>query len=189
MEFTCMQLRRCLWVAATSASLCGLSAVARAALSAPTDKHVSFVASGPAGMTIEGSTSDLELADEGDTIVITVALANLTTGIGLRDKHMKEKYLEVPRFPSATLRVARSSLRIPAAGDKVGLDVPSSVTLHGQTKTVTVHYEAKRDGSSLESRGTFRINMGDFGIVVPSYLGVTVKPDVEVSANFRVAGS
>jgi hypothetical protein len=31
--------------------------------------------------------------------------------------------------------------------------------------------------------------MNDFGITVPSYLGVTVKPDIDVSASFRVAGN
>jgi polyisoprenoid-binding protein YceI len=150
---------------------------------------VGFVASGPAGMKIEGGTSDLDLSDQGETIVITVPLANLSTGIGLRDRHMKEKYLEVPKYPAATLSVARSALKLPAAGDKVEMDVPSTVNLHGQARAVTVHYEAKRDGASVVSRGTFRINMNDFGITVPVYLGVTVKPDVDVSANFRVAAN
>src|SRR5208283_6245359 len=93
-EFSFMKPRKHLWVAVVSASVVGLSAIAHAALSAPTDKHVGFVASGPAGMKIEGTTSDLDLADQGETIVITVPLANLSTGIGLRDRHMKEKYLE-----------------------------------------------------------------------------------------------
>jgi polyisoprenoid-binding protein YceI len=184
-----MQLRNCLWVAVASASLLGLSAGAQATLSAPTEQHVSFVASGPAGMKIEGSTSELSLADQGDNIVITVPLANLSTGIGLRDRHMRDKYLEVPKYPSATLSVARSALKVPSAGDKVQMDVPSTVTLHGQARPVTVHYEAKRDGATVLSHGSFRINMTDFGVVVPVYLGVTVKPEVDVSANFRVAGS
>ncbi len=178
-----------LWVAVISAGLVGLCAIAHAALSAPTDKHVGFVASGPAGMKIEGTTSDLDLADQGDTLVITVPLANLSTGIGLRDRHMKEKYLEVPKYPAATLTVSRSALKLPAGGDKVETDVASTVSLHGQTRPVTVHYDAKRDGSSVVSHGTFRINMNDFGITVPVYLGVTVKPDVDVSASFRVTGS
>src|ERR1017187_2872723 len=174
-----MNLRRCLWVAAISASLVGLSALAHAALSSPTDKHVGFVASGPAGMKIEGGTSELDLADQGENVVITVPLANLSTGIALRDKHMKEKYLEVQKYPSATLSVARSALKLPSAGDTIEIDVPSTVNLHGQARPVTVHYEAKRDGSTVVlSRGTFRINMNDFGITVPSYLGVTVKPAV-----------
>jgi hypothetical protein len=54
---------------------------------------------------------------------------------------------------------------------------------------VTVHYETKRDGSSFATRGKFHININDFGIAVPSYLGVTVKPDIDVTANFRAAGN
>jgi hypothetical protein len=52
-----------------------------------------------------------------------------------------------------------------------------------------VHYSAKGDGTSNSAQGKFRLNMTEFGIVVPSYLGVTVKPDVDVSASFRVAGN
>ena len=184
-----MHLRRELGILALASSLAGLSTVARAALSEATGGHVSFQASGPAGMKIEGTTSDLTLADKGDSVVITVPLANLSTGIGLRDKHMKEKYLEVAKFPSAVLNVARTALKVPAAGDKVEIDVPATVNLHGQTRPVTIHYDAKRDGSTLVAHGKFHINMTDFGITVPSYLGVTVKPEVDVSADFRAAGS
>jgi polyisoprenoid-binding protein YceI len=187
-------MTRCqrLGIAATSVTLAlglALSPLARAALSPPSDSHVGFQASGPAGMTIEGTTSDLTLEDKGDNIVLTVPLGNLSTGITLRDRHMKEKYLEVPKFPSATLTVARGALKLPATGDKIEADVSSSVSIHGQTRPVTVHYEAKKDGASVLAKGKFHINMRDFGIAVPSYLGVTVKPDVDVSANFRIAGT
>ena len=184
-----MQFRKILWAPLAASSLLGLGALAHAALSDATSSHVSFQASGPAGLKIEGTTSDLTLADQGDDVVITVPLANLATGISVRDKHMKEKYLEVPKFPSATLTVKRSALKVPSAGESVALDVAGAVNLHGQTRPVTVHYEVKRDGPTLTTRGRFHINMGDFGITVPSYLGVTVKPDVDVSADFRAAGS
>ena len=88
-----------LWVAALSLSLVASSTAGYAALSAATDSRVSFGASGPAGMKIEGTTADLSVADDGANVVTTVPLANLTTGIGLRDHHMKEKYLEVPKYP------------------------------------------------------------------------------------------
>ena len=53
-----------------------LSAVGRAGLSAVKDPRVTFDASGPAGMKIEGTTSDLTVTDGGDNVVITVPLAN-----------------------------------------------------------------------------------------------------------------
>jgi polyisoprenoid-binding protein YceI len=182
-----MNKRLC--VLATGPILLSISAVGHAGLSAPSDTHVSFLASGPAGLKIEGTTPDLTVGEGSGNVILTVPLANLTTGIGLRDKHMKEKYLEVPKFPAAILTVARGSLKVPAGGEAVETDVPGTLQLHGQTKPVSVHYDAKADAAGFAAHGKFHINMNDFGIQVPTYLGVTVKPDVDVTASFRVAGS
>jgi polyisoprenoid-binding protein YceI len=187
-----MTRRKRLSLAALSLGIVGsMSIVAHAALTlaAPSDSHVSFQASGPAGMTIEGTTPDLTVTDDGTNLLVTVPLANLSTGIGLRDHHMREKYLEVPKYPVATLTIAKSALRFPAASGQATADVPGTLQLHGQTKPVTVHYDAKGDSANVTAHGTFHVNMNDFGITVPVYLGVTVKPDVEVSASFHVAGS
>jgi polyisoprenoid-binding protein YceI len=178
-----------LWVLATCPILLSISAVGHAALSSPSETKVGFTATGPAGLKIEGKTPDLTVADANGNLQLTVPLANLSTGIDLRDRHMKEKYLEVGKFPSAVLTVARSALKLPAGGDQVELDVPGTLALHGTTKPVTVHYGAKADGGGFAANGKFNINMNDYGIQVPSYLGVTVKPDVVVTASFRVTGS
>ncbi len=167
----------------------GASIAASAALSSPSDAHVTFQASGPAGLKIEGSTPDLNVSDEGATLAIDVPLANLATGIALRDHHMKEKYLEVPKYPSATLLIARSALKLPPPGATVELDVPGTLKLHGQSHPVTVHYDAKGETTAFSAHGKFRLNMGDYGITVPTYLGVTVKPEVDVTASFHLAGS
>jgi len=183
-----MRMRKHLGIAGVVVGLSSLSAVAYGALSSATDAHVGFQAFGPAGMRIEGRTADLTVSDDGSNVAVDVPLANLTTGIALRDHHMKEKYLEVPKFPSVTLTIARSVLKFPTSGP-VSADVPGSLKLHGQTRAVTLHYDAKSDGAGFAVQGRFRLNMNDFSISVPSYLGVTVKPDVDVSASFHVAGN
>ena len=66
-------------------------------------------------------------------------------------------------------------------------DAPATLTLHGQSRPVSVHYDAKDDGATFATHGALRVNMNDYGITVPVYLGVTVKPDVDVSASFRVS--
>jgi polyisoprenoid-binding protein YceI len=95
----------------------------------------------------------------------------------------------VPKFPSAVLTVARSALQLPAPGAQAAADVPATLTLHGTTRPVTVHYTAKADGTSFATQGKLHINMNEFGITVPSYLGVTVKPEVDVAASFRALGN
>jgi polyisoprenoid-binding protein YceI len=174
-------------IGALAIGVTAATTAAEAALSSPTDARVVFDASGPAGMKIEGTTSDLNVAEDSGNVVITVSLANLTTGISLRDHHMKEKYLEVAKFPAATLTIPRAALKFPNPGEKVEADAQGTLTMHGQARPVAVHYDTKDDGSTLAAHGAFRVNMNDFGVTIPVYLGVTVKPDVDVTASFRVS--
>jgi len=101
-------------------------------LSSVKDSRVTFDAAGPAGMKIEGTTSDLSVVDDGGNVVITVPLANLSTGIGLRDHHMKEKYLEVPKYPAATLTIARNALKFPHDGERASPRFPGQSNFTGR---------------------------------------------------------
>jgi polyisoprenoid-binding protein YceI len=165
-------------------ALCSFSLIAAAKLSKTGSSSTSFKAAGPAGMSIDGSTSEMSVADDGTTILITVPLGNVTTGIGIRDEHTK-KALETDKFPTVTLKVARSAIKFPAAGSESSGDAKGSMTLHGQAKDVTFHYTAKLDGDTFTVKGTTRVNVDDFGIKRPSYLGVTVKPDVDINTSFQ----
>jgi polyisoprenoid-binding protein YceI len=180
-------MKKLVSIAAAAAGVVVAAGAAEAALSSPTNANVVFDAAGPAGMKIEGSTADLNVVEDGGNVIITVPLANLSTGISLRDHHMKEKYLEVPKFPSAVLTIPRASLKLPNPGERVEADTQGTILLHGQSRPITVHYDAKDDGGTLATHGTLHLNMNDFGITVPVYLGVTVKPDVDVTATFRVS--
>jgi polyisoprenoid-binding protein YceI len=158
--------------------------LAHAALSGTGTPSVSFTASGPGGMKIVGTTSDLSVASTPDMITVNVPLARLTTGIGLRDSHMRDKYLEVATYPAATLAVPRASLNVPQAGAQAEGDAVGTLTLHGRSKPTTFHYVLRHDGAEYAVTGALRANMKDFGIEVPVYLGVGVKPDVDVAVRF-----
>jgi hypothetical protein len=52
---------------------------------------------------------------------------------------------------------------------------------------VAVKYRAEQgEGGSTKVRGTMQINMRDFEIKYPSYLGVTVAPEVEVQVEVEL---
>lgn len=94
------------------------------------------------------------------------------TGIAKRDEHMRDKYLEVAKYPKATLKLTT------AANGVFGGDL----TLKGVTKPVNGKYTLSKDGL-LEA--VFTISLDDYGVGVPSFMGVTVAKDVTV----KVAGS
>ena len=85
---------------------------------------------------------------------VSVPLASMKTGISIRDKHMHEKYLQTPNFPSADLQVPRASLKIPAAGGNVAQDAAGTLTLHGKSKPSISTTRARATGRS--SRCTAR---------------------------------
>lgn len=158
-------------------------ALAEAALSEARDATVKFHASGPAGLKIEGVTHDFAVREAGPEVRFTVPLANLDTGIALRNKHMREKYLEVAKYPNAELAVKRSAL--PAVGDgaTANAQVDGAMTIHGVTKPVKVTVRASRAGQRFTVHGETPLDIRDYGIHVPSYLGVTVKPEIRVEVD------
>ncbi len=143
-----------------------------------------FHASGPAGMSIDGSTTDVSVADDGTSVKVVVALGSLTTGIALRDDHTRNKYIEVSKYPNATLTVARSALKFPADGGSTSGDAQGTMNIHGKDKAVTFHYTAAKKGTAITIVGNAPLDITDFGINVPSYLGVTVKKDITVDVSF-----
>jgi polyisoprenoid-binding protein YceI len=133
----------------------------------------------PGDLSIDGTTSDVAVADDGTNVTVTVQLGNISTGMSLRDRHTK-KALEVGSFSNASLSVPRASLNF--AGGTA--DAKGALTIHGQTKQVSFHYTATKSGNSFAVKGTTHILLTDYGIQVPSYVGVTVKNDVDLEVSF-----
>ena len=174
---------RSVFAVATFACL-SLGAAAHAKVERTGEPTVSFTAVGPGGLKIVGTTHDLNVSESSTNVTVSVPLSNLKTGIDLRDKHMTEKYLETGKFPTADLQVAKAALKAAAADGQISGSAEGTITLHGKSKSVPFQYSYVRKGQSYEVSGTLHLNMKDFGIEVPSYLGVTVKPDVDVNVKF-----
>jgi polyisoprenoid-binding protein YceI len=154
-----------------------LSASSLAATVKVKSSNVTFTATGnPGFLTIEGhgaKISGLEISRK-DGAIMGEAYCDLrvfTTDMDLRDDHMHKKYLESKRFPRAKLEFTGIN------GHFVG-----ELTLKGVTKKVAGNYTLK--GNSLQS--SFKVNLKDFPIGVPSWLGVTVAEIVEVKVKAKL---
>jgi polyisoprenoid-binding protein YceI len=149
---------------------------------------VTVLARGPAGLRIEGKGCELSVEEDATALTFKVPLAPIETGIGLRDLHMRE-LLETEKYPVATLRVARSGLTFPKEHGAVEGTADAELTLHGQSRPVKVRYRAEAsEGGVTQVRGSFQLDLRDFDLRAPSYLGVSVAPGVEVIAELAVHG-
>ncbi|TMA73067.1 MAG: YceI family protein [Deltaproteobacteria bacterium] len=153
------------------------------------NNSVTVLARGPAGLRIEGKGSEVSLEEDDSALTFKVPLAPIETGISLRDVHLHQM-LEADKYPAATLRISRSQLTFPREREPVEQTAEGGLTLHGQSRTVKVHYRAELGAGGVTMvRGSFQLDMRDFDIKVPSYLGVSVAPKVEVSVELALTGA
>lgn len=110
----------------------------------------------------------------------TFALAALETGIELRDSHMKEKYLEVKKYPDAELTLTR--LDLPESHKGENLPFEGTLSLHGVKKTVKGLASVDKTESNLSAKFEFKIKLDDFGIQIPSYMGIKIANEVTVNS-------
>ncbi len=172
-------------IAATTFAALTLAFAAHAQFVGIGASSVQFQAVGPGGLKIDGSGGGLTVKESDAKLTVKAPLAGLQTGIGLRDKHMK-KYLNVSQHPDAQLVVGRSSLKLPEDNKTVEGSATGQFTLNGKTKPVPFSYKAKRTGSDYHVQGLAEIDITEFGIEQPCYLGVCVDPKVKVKTKFKL---
>jgi len=120
---------------------------------------------------------------------LSVDLKTLDTGIGLRNDHMRDEYLEVGKgsgFEKATL----SDIHL---GDvdpdtfQGRTSFSGTLELHASRQLVSGEAEIRREGSSVKVEATFNVTLADYGIPKPQYLGVGVKSQVQVKVSLLAA--
>jgi polyisoprenoid-binding protein YceI len=128
-------------------------------------------------------------ANQSLTGELSVDLSTLDTGISLRNRHMRENYLEVDKGEGYAHAVL-SDVAI-EGGDPAAFAGKTKFTgtllLHGTRKPISGEARVQRNGSNISVDATFPVTLADFGIAKPQYLGVGVRERVEVHVTFAAA--
>ncbi len=142
--------------------------------------------------TIVGKTGEVMgfvTVDPGDVMGSTegrieVDLTSLKTGIGLRDSHMREQYLETDMFPKTVFemtRVIETTQNTLQDQRPVELKLEGNFSVHGVTRRIvvpmTVTYireseatGARHPGDLLHIVGTFDILLSEYSIKRPQFV-------------------
>jgi polyisoprenoid-binding protein YceI len=121
---------------------------------------------------------------EGAEFYFEVDLASLDTGIGLRNRHMRDNYLEVADHPFATFggdidRIARSEagFRITSRG---------VFTVHGVEQPRTLECDAAPDADGWQVSCEFTVNLTDHRITIPKIMFLKLAEDIRVEIAMRL---
>jgi len=122
----------------------------------------------------------------------TIDASTVSTREPDRDRHLKSRdFFDVNRYPTITFR----STKVVSAG-KDRYEVAGDLTIHGVTRSVTLHVEAVtpeiKDPDGMLRRGasaTTRIERKDFGLTWNAVLesgGFVVGEDVDVTIDVEL---
>lgn len=109
-------------------------------------------------------------------------LDSLNTGIELRDKHMKEKYLETGKFKTAELQLQPVDLPKELCTSGAGnqhLPFAGTLKLHGIEKPVKGELDLQGGKGQGSATAQFDLNLSDYQIEIPAYMGIKVADRVE----------
>jgi polyisoprenoid-binding protein YceI len=157
-----------------------LASAAWAGFSLSGTPKVSFFATGKPGfLSIEGKTKTVSLTDDGTNLVFVVPIATVDTGIALRDEHMRDTYVQAAQFPDLVLSVPKAGVTWPTPGGKgTSGTVTAGFTTHGVTRQVPVAYQVEPGKSGVTIKASFPFDVSEHGIEIPTYMGVTILPDM-----------
>ena len=154
---------------------------------------VKFISDAPIE-DVEGITDKIDgyLAWDGQDftnqseIYFEVDLNSLDTGIGLRNRHMRENYLETDKFPythykgkiTSSKKLDDSTYTVVAEG---------IIFIHGVEKPLSVEGTLVQiNANFFRIKSNFQVKLSDFGIKIPSIMFYKINETMQLVLDFWV---
>lgn len=136
----------------------------------------------------QGPSGALSASKNSLSGIVKVDLTTLTTKNDLRDNHMKNKYLEVSKYPEATLEII--NLQLPKdfsalSGQKTEVPFTGKFTMHGKTSAVAGKAYLSRIAKHVVGSAEFVFKITDHLDTLPSVMGVRVAENVTVNVHLK----
>jgi polyisoprenoid-binding protein YceI len=157
------------------------------------DREVKFISDAP-GEKIEGITDKIDgyLFWQGTDTLNTselffeVDLNSIDTGIGLRNRHMRDNYLETDKFPFARYSAKAAGIKWSTNGENFEVQTRGKLLLHGVERDVDVDGTVSpvEDGFLIECR--FDIALSDYEIKIPKLMFLKVSEIIALEVRFHV---
>lgn len=122
--------------------------------------------------------------DEGD-VYFEVQLAAFTTGIGKRDRDMREDVLETDKFPFASFSGHFNT--VSRKGNTYEVASNGEISIHGHKKKMQIHATVVIENNKMNLKSNFKILLKDFDIDAPELLAfIKVAQEIDLMLDFNM---
>lgn len=158
------------------------------------ESKVEFKAVGkPSMLKINGTEGKLKGQVQVNGEVVSgefiVPLDSVTTGISLRDEHMKKKYLETDKYPNAILKISELKLAKNVLKEMLsqkGVPFKGILNIHGNESPVEGTADIDVTEKVISIIAKTKTNITAHKIDLPTYLGVKVADVVDIITELKL---
>jgi polyisoprenoid-binding protein YceI len=153
---------------------------------------VKFISDAPVE-DFEGVTSKIDgyVVWEGDSMMnksqlyIVVDLNSLDTGIGLRNRHMRENYLHTDKFPETYFKGKITKVNQISETDYL-VTSEGTMFIHGIERPVIVEGRLSGKDKSFQVTANFEVRLSDYNIEIPSIMFYKIDEVMSLHLNFFI---
>jgi YceI-like domain len=145
-------------------------------------------------LDFEGTTSNIDgyaywegykFFGDNNEIYFEVQLATFSTGIGKRDRDMREDVLETGRYPVASFSGTFKDVK--QTGNKFDVVVSGEMSLHGHKKAMDVSAVVVLENGVMNVKSNFSIFLKDYNIDAPNLLAfIKVAQEIKIDLEFNL---
>ena len=155
------------------------------------DNMVLFVSQAPVE-SFDGSTNSIDgyVLWKGDNplnqceFYFEVDLSTFDTGIGMRNQHMRDNYLETDKFRYAIFTGTLTSIDTLDIENTYDVVVDGMLNLHGVEQPYTMDGRVSLDADTMNVQCGFEVMLEQHKIKVPKIMFVKISPIIQLDINF-----
>jgi polyisoprenoid-binding protein YceI len=134
---------------------------------------------------LDGAPLSLRTRVSETELYLEVDLASLDTGIGLRNRHMRDNYLEVDDHPYAFYegRVVRVEER---SGGTFRVTAGGTMSIHGVGRAMELPCDVTPVDEGYRARCAFQVLLSDFDIDIPKVMFLKLANEIRLELDFSV---
>lgn len=140
----------------------------------------------------DGTTKDIDgylMADPSDVtkdseLYFLVELNTLDTGIGLRNRHMRENYLHTDKYPRAEF--TGKIIEAKKNGKYWDVVVEGTMEIHGKKKKMKVNGKMTKTGNGFRIQADFIVKLSDHNIEIPSLMVSKIDENMKLQVDFYI---
>lgn len=112
-----------------------------------------------------------------------VDLNTIDTGIGLRNRHMRENYLETDKYRYASYKGEISYVKR-VSDNSYEVEVKGSMNIHGVKKSLPIKGKITTSDNGLRVQSQFNVNLLDHSIEIPKFMFLKINEIMDMRLDF-----